>query len=129
MANNLTYKDFALDELTYMSRAFGSGLSYNAMVAQAQRSVECLLKHVISTRMFDNTSEVMRSHNLRTIYEYIERMGIDLSQIRTEVMLLNNYYTHTRYPGREAFMADATDIKEAVGAAQRVGTFIMQNYG
>ena len=37
MANNLTYKDFALDELTYMSRAFSAGLSYNAMVAQAQR--------------------------------------------------------------------------------------------
>lgn len=129
MATTLTYKDFALDELTYLSQAYGKGLCFNAMVAQAQRAVECLLKHIISTRMFDNTSDVMRAHNLRTIYEYIERMGLDLSPIRTEIMLLNNYYTHTRYPGREAFMANATDISEAVAAAQRVGTFIMQNYG
>lgn len=127
--SNLTYKDFGVDELTYLSRAYNAGLSYNAMVGQAQRSVECLLKHIIESRMFANTAEVMHSHNLRSIYEYIERMGIDLNTIRSDVMMLNNYYTHTRYPGRDAFMASEIDIKDAVSAAQRIGAFILQNYG
>lgn len=128
MSKQLTYKDFGLDELTYLSQAHGQGLSFNAMVSQAQRSVECLLKYVITQRMFNNTDDIMMKHNLRTLYEYLDRMGLNVQPIRTDVMLLNNYYGHTRYPGRDAFMATKTDIDEAVAAAQRIGAFIMQNY-
>lgn len=129
MKVDLTYKDFGLDELTYLSQAYGAGLSFNAMVSQAQRAVECLLKYVIVTRMLTNTDEVLLKHNLRVLYEYLEKMGIDLSPIRKDVMLLNNYYTHTRYPGRDAFMASKADIDEAVKAAQTIGAYILQNYG
>lgn len=125
MANNLTYLDFAVDEALYLTDAFAKGLRYNAMVAQAQRVCECYMKHVI-TRSMMNNNEVMMSHNLRTLYEYIESIGIDMKPVRTDVMLLNNFYTHTRYPGKDAFLASNEDITAAVESVERIIKHIMR---
>lgn len=112
---NLTYKDFALDELKYLSKAYGAGFRYNPMVSQAQRICECLFKHLLTIKLLNN-NPVMTSHNLRAIYEFIESAGIDLSAIRSDVMLLNNFYTHTRYPGKDAFIAKPQDVEAAFSA-------------
>lgn len=119
MANQLTYLDFAADETLYLSEAFSKGLRYNAMVSQAQRACECYLKHII-TRSLANNHEVMMSHNLRSLYDYVESLGIDLSASRRDIMLLNNFYTHTRYPGRDSFMAAKSDIESAYEAIQNI---------
>lgn len=112
----LTYLDFAVDELQYFVTAYNAGLRYNAMVSQAQRICECYLKHIIVKSLL-NSTDVMMSHNLRTIYDYVnDTLHTDLSEIRSDVMLLNNFYTHTRYPGREAFMASKEDIESAFTA-------------
>lgn len=123
MANNLTYLDFAIDTALYLNHAFSLGLRYNDMVSQAQRSCECYMKNIIQRALvYDN--DVMMSHNLRKLYEYIESLGRDLSPIRSDVMLLNNFYTHTRYPGREAFMAANADIESSVAALQRIAQYL-----
>lgn len=110
---NLTYKDFAMDELMYFTDAYNNGMRYNAMVGQAQRICECLLKHVISKRLVNN-NEVMKQHNLRVIYEYCtDMLNLPIQSLHTSVMQLNNFYTHTRYPGREAFLASRADIEAA----------------
>lgn len=127
MAKQLTYLDFANDELQYFAMAYNAGMRYNAMVSQAQRICECYMKHIIQKSLMNN-SEVMMQHNLRAIYDYmVNTLGIDLSPIRTQVMLLNNFYTHTRYPGREAFLASKEDIDSAFTA---IGTIVqfMQRY-
>lgn len=123
MASNLTYLDFAADEALYLTNAYAAGLRYNAMVGQAQRICECYMKYAISRTMF-NSNEVMMSHNLRSLYEYMEKIGIDVREIRTDVMMLNNFYTHTRYPGKDAFLASNEDIKAAVEAVQRIVKFM-----
>lgn len=124
---NLTYKDFAVDEFTYMHMAYLKGMRYNPMVSQAQRTVECLMKHYITIKLMNN-SDVMTSHNLRTIYEFIEKMGLDMSSIRSDVMLLNNFYTHTRYPGRDAFFATEQDVDAAHAACGRIFTYFMEKF-
>lgn len=124
---NLTYLDFATDEVLYLQQAFSAGMRFNAMVSQAQRVCECYLKHLITTRMMNN-NEVMISHNLRKLYEYIESMGIDLSSIRVEIMMLNNFYTHTRYPGKDAFLASEKDIEAAIQAITKIASFIVRCY-
>lgn len=117
---NLTYLDFALDEWLYLSDAYSKGLRYNAMVSQAQRICECYLKHVITTRLVNN-NDVMRSHNLRTIYTYIVNdLRLPLQSIHDWVMCLNNFYNHTRYPGYEAFMASEQDIDASVSALSKI---------
>ena len=117
---NLTYLDFALDEWLYLSDAYSKGLRYNAMVSQAQRICECYLKHVITTRLVNN-NDVMRSHNLRTIYTYIVNdLRLPLQNIHVDVMCLNNFYTHTRYPGHEAFMASNQDIDASVASLSSI---------
>lgn len=127
MASNLTYLDFAIDEAMYLSTAYAAGMRYNAMVAQAQRVCECYMKHAI-TRSLMNNNEVMMSHNLRALYDYMESIGLDMHEIRTEVMLLNNFYTHTRYPGREAFMASEEDISAAVAAIEKIAKFMTRYF-
>lgn len=113
MTKRLTYLDYALDETAYLNKAYSLGIRYNAMVAQAQRVCELVLKQIITRSLMNNT-EVMMSHNLRELYDYISSVGIDLRPVRNEIMLLNNFYTHTRYPGRDAFMATDEDIANAV---------------
>lgn len=120
MASNLQYVDFALDEYQYFVNAYNSGMRYNAMVAQAQRICECYLKQVITKTLLTN-NEIMREHNLRTIFDYmIKQLHLPLQHLHTDVMLLNNFYTHTRYPGREAFMASEQDITSAFRALSNI---------
>lgn len=124
---NLTYLDYATDEALYLSAAYSAGFRYNAMVSQAQRICECYMKHAI-TRSLMNNNEVMMSHNLRKLYEYMESIGLDLREIREEVMMLNNFYTHTRYPGRDAFMATNEDITSAYMAIQKITKFMSRYF-
>lgn len=119
----LTYRDFAVDELQYLFQSYKVGLRCNPMVSSAQRITECLFKHLLTIKLLNN-NPVMTSHNLRAIYEYIESSGIDLSEIRSDVMLLNNFYTHTRYPGRDAFIAKEKDVEEAYEAVSRIYKFL-----
>lgn len=123
---NLTYLDFALDELSYFADAYNRGLRYNAMVSQAQRICECYLKHIIVKNLANN-SDVMMQHNLRTIYEFMtDKLHIDLSGIRVDIMCLNNFYTHTRYPGRDAFMATPEDVTAAYNAIANIVKFLQR---
>lgn len=115
MKTKVDYIDFAIDEAQYLFDAFSKGLRYNAMVSQAQRVCEGYMKQVI-TKSLMNASDVMMSHNLRELYDYIASMGINISSIRNEVMTLNNFHTHTRYPGRDAYIAQVADIENAVNS-------------
>lgn len=124
MNKNLTYLDFAVDELLYLTYAHKAGLRYNAMVAQAQRICECYMKNVLSTRLLSNNEQVMRTHNIRSLYEYMENCGLDVRPIRAEVMMLNNFYTHTRYPGKDSFMASPEDIDSAVEAIGKIASYM-----
>ena len=118
--NNLTYLDFAKDEWQYLANAYAKGLRYNAMVSQAQRIAECYLKQVITKRLVNN-NEVMLSHNLRTIFTYItEELNLPLHHLHKEVMCLNNFYTHTRYPGKDAFLASEKDIDACVASLSSI---------
>lgn len=118
--SNLTYKDFAEDEFKYLVTAYNSGLCFNAMVSQAQRICECYFKHCI-TKTLINNNEVMMSHNLRQLYDFMtQKLSFQLQDIRADVMVLNNFYTHTRYPGKDAFLASPEDVKQAVEALGRI---------
>lgn len=119
MTVNLTYKDFAMDELLFLTDAYGRGMRYNTMVSMAQRICEMYMKQII-TNSFMNNNEVMVSHNLRSIYDYVESLGINIKEARNGIMLLNNFYTHTRYPGRDAFIASVEDVESAVQALFQV---------
>lgn len=127
MTDNLTYLDFATDEVLYLTDSYNKGLRYNAMVSQAQRVCECYIKHIISKSLLNNT-DVMMSHNLRKLYDFLCSMGLDVRDIRSDVMLLNNFYTHTRYPGKEAFMASSEDVDSAVSAISRISAALAKYF-
>lgn len=121
MNSKPTYLDFAIDESLYLNDAYSKGLRYNAMVSQAQRACECYLKHIISKSLcLDNS--ILLSHNLRSLYDYLESVGVgvDLKTARNDIMCLNNFYTHTRYPGKDAFMASSEDIDIAVKSLNNI---------
>lgn len=123
---SLTYYDFALDEYKYLASAYMKGLRFNAMVSQAQRITELLLKQVIAKELLNN-EDIMTVHNLRKLYDYLmDTVGFELTPIRSSIMLLNNFYNHTRYPGKEAFMAREQDIKDAFEAVTDVLRFLQK---
>ena len=108
----LTYKDFAVEDLIAVNYLVGNGCTFNCIVSMCQRIVEMYMKEIIEESLMNN-NEVMLSHDLRKLFEYIENMGINLKPIRSDVMLLNNFYTHTRYPGRSAYLATKEDTANA----------------
>lgn len=120
---NLTYLDFAADEMSYLMAAYNSGLRFNAMVYQCQRIAEGYLKDIIVKSLMNN-DEVMNSHSIRRLYDYVENLGIDLSPIRNDIMTLNNFYSHTRFPSREAYIASPIDIERAVDCTKTVASYI-----
>lgn len=119
MNKQLTYWDFGYDEYMYMTVAYMKGIRRNAMVSQAQHIVEYMLKELLSRQLLNNT-QVMQTHNLRQLYDAVTKAGIDISKIRQQIMMLNNFYTHTRYPGRDAYMATTEDIDSTVKATADV---------
>lgn len=125
---NLSYYDFALDEFKYLALSYVKGLRFNAMVAQSQRVCELLFKHMISRELFNN-DDIMMYHNLRKLYDYlVDTLGYDLSTIRSNVMLLNNFYTHTRYPGKDSFLAKEPDIVDSFKAISSILGFLQKEY-
>lgn len=124
--SNLTYLDFAIDELGYFTNAYTQGMRYNAMVGQAQRICECYLKHCITKTLFNN-NEVMMQHNLRSLYEYMtDTLHLDLAPIRSDIMCLNNFYTHTRYPGKESFLASKEDVEASFHALENIVSYLQR---
>lgn len=119
MQKQLSYWDFGYDEYMYMAVAYTKGIRSNAMVAQAQHIVEYMLKELLSRRLLNNL-QCMQTHNLRQLYDAVIEAGVDIKCVRGAIMLLNNFYTHTRYPGRDAFMAAPEDISAAVQSASAV---------
>mgnify|MGYP002508056577 CR=1 FL=1 len=113
MNKSLTYWDFGFDEYMYLATAYNKGIKRNAMVAQAQHITEYFLKELLNRQLLNNLP-CMSGHNLRSLYDAVADTGIDIRPIRESVMALNNYYTHTRYPGRGAFLAKDEDIDSAV---------------
>ena len=121
---DLTYLTYAADELQYFITAYKAGFRYNAMVSQAQRICECYMKHLIQSKSLMNVSEIMRSHNLRAIYDEILSMGIDLRCVHSHILILNNYYGYTRYPGKDSFLATDEDVVACYEALIPVVTHI-----
>lgn len=113
--SNVTYFDFAQDDMTYLMTSYNSGLRFSAMVLQAHRICELTLKHLINIHLINN-SKVMMSRNLRKIYDYCTEMGIDLESIRADVLVLNNLFEHTRYPMQDSYLAPTSDVDAAVSA-------------
>lgn len=113
MSKQPTYWDFGYDEYIYLLMAYRLGIRRNAMVGQCQHIIEYFLKHLLSKHLLNNL-DVMYEHNLRALYEAVVNAGIDITQVRTQVMNLNNFYFHTRYPGRDAYLATTEDIDQAV---------------
>lgn len=106
---NLTYLDFAKEEFCYLVKAYQSGMRYNPMVAQAQITIEYMMKYHLG-------SEAPRTHNIRALVDELTKHGIDTTPVRSQLLVLNNFYTHTRYPGNDAYIADAHDIEVAYNA-------------
>lgn len=125
MGKQLTYWDFGFDEYMYMTVSYNHGIKYNAMVAQAQHVVEYMIKELLSRRLLNNL-QCMQSHNLRSLYDAAIDAGIDLSPIRQAIMSLNNFYSHTRYPGKDAYLATAEDIDLAVISAVDVYRYVKE---
>lgn len=122
-----SFEDFAADEIVYMSKAYQLGLRCNPMIGQCQRIVELWFKQIITDKLMNN-NEVMLSRNLRNLYDYVCELGIDLSPIRKSVMILNNFYQHTRYPSKDSYIATEEDIELAVSACMEIKQFLYGKY-
>lgn len=125
MGKSLSYWDFGEDEYLYLILAYNKNIKKNAMVSQAQHIAEYLIKELLSRRLLNNL-QCMSSHNLRALYDAATDAGIDLGPIRQQVMSLNNFYTHTRYPGRDAYLATTEDIDLAVKSVVDVYKYVKE---
>lgn len=130
MGTELTYYDFAVNDLQYLVASYEHGIYGNAMGANAQNICERFLKHIVDM-YYEPTNDseenrkttVLHTHNLQLLLRFIKNtMNIAFDE-ETEIKMerINGYYFTSRYPGDDSFLLDRNDIEKAVQAAIACG--------
>lgn len=98
MENN--YYSIACNDLRCMQFMM-DGEFYNQISVCAQQVAEKMLKSVVEVTMplDDNTEKIMRSHNLKLIYDKIHEQIPNFILDRHGLASLKDYYFDTKYPG------------------------------
>jgi HEPN domain-containing protein len=111
-----SYYDFAENDYKFYENNYQQGNEGNLMASIAQEICEKYLKHIIEDYVecdLNEKSEVLHTHNLRRILNYISEKLEDFECDRNEILKCNGFYFETRYPGEESYFVTREDIDNA----------------
>lgn len=120
--NTNSYLTIANNEYKYLIKHIDYEY-LNPSAAQAQQVVEKYLKYLVETFCLENTvsaMNVLKSHNLSTIYTVLNECGIDLDLDRGSLALLKGYYFETRYPGEDYYIVTKDSFDESLEFVKEV---------
>lgn len=115
------YYDIAYNNLLYLEHALSTNF-YNDIVVGAQQVSEKMLKSVLEQvcDMQDDVDKLLRSHNLRAIYDRIKMEVGDFSLDRGELSILKDYYFDAKYPGDNFVNVTREECAECLEMMYRV---------
>lgn len=101
------YYDIACTDLKYVQFRLDSEF-YNQISVDAQQVAEKMLKSVLElvTPLDDSVDKLMRSHNIRAIYDKIAEFQPDFTLDRHALSTLMDYYFDAKYLGDNFVLVD-----------------------
>ncbi|MEY8335810.1 HEPN domain-containing protein [Lachnospiraceae bacterium 47-T17] len=124
MENRNSYYSIACSDFNYLKDVMSTGYC-NQLAEQAQRVAEKMLKSVAEVTCVD-IEKLLKSHNIRGIYDMIHRVEPDFVLDRNGLSTLKDYYYDTQYPGENFIIVTEEELLEAyeimlsvVGAVER----------
>lgn len=117
----ISYFDMAENDYQFLKKDYDEGRVGNVMCSIAQCICERYLKQIIiSNVQTGNPTDVLKSHSLKALKNYIVNNIPDFSCDWKTVMQANGYYFSARYPGDDSFMVERDDVQEAWESVEEV---------
>ena len=96
--------------------------NYDAVCFHAQQCAEKYLKAVLQ----ENKKHIPKIHNLVELMLLCEEIDSSFEMLRTDLLTVERFAVHTRYPGETA---EKEDAQSAYAAAETVRKFVPQRLG
>ena len=120
--DNKNYLFYANQEREGFIQLYNLGSIFDFMAGMAQSICEKYLKQIIddycqpSTVQEQYEKEMVRhSHNLRTLFNLLEKYDINIDhEAKKTILCVDGYYFSTRYPSPDASTISQNDLKECL---------------
>ena len=122
---NNNYYDLAEDDLLEAEDRYMAG-RYNKCAYWCQQAGEKYLKYVMVSRLGIVDDIAISDHNLKRIYDRINRDKKVLTIPAAALFAITNYYTKARYPGDGFVEVDKETATELLGHAKAIKTAVDQ---
>ena len=125
MVDNIkNYMYYANQEREGFIKLYNSGSTYDFMAGMAQSICEKYLKQIIDDYCQPSTVQeqhekemVLHTHNLRNLFNLLEKYEIDIDQeTKKTILYVDGYYFSTRYPGPDSSTVSKNDLKECLNS-------------
>lgn len=119
-----SYYDLAEDDLFEAEDRYNAG-RYNKCAVWCQQAGEKYLKYILVDKLgVDATDDAVSSHNLRRIFERINRDRKNLDIPASALYSLNSFYTKARYPGEGFVEVDRETAAELLEHLKTIKTAV-----
>lgn len=106
------YYEIAINNLGYLQSALTTSY-YNNIATDAQQVAEKMLKSV-AERVCTNAEPLLKTHNLRSIYDAIHSIEPSFVLDRGKLSLLKDMYYDAKYPGDDFVTVSRDECNECL---------------
>lgn len=110
------YYEIAYNNLLYLEHSLSTTF-YNDIAVNAQQVAEKMLKSVLEylCDLGDELDKLLRSHNLRAIYDKIHNVYPEFCLDRGSLSILKDFYFDAKYPGDNFVTVTFDECAECIG--------------
>lgn len=128
-----SYLDFAENDYLFFMDAYEHCTTFGPLASIAQNICEKYLKHLIDTFVQpEDEIEALQKENILKVHSLVKlirflknEMKIKIPKdVEASMRIIDGYYFSTRYPGDDAFFADAEDIENSADAVKLTRQFV-----
>lgn len=114
MCSNLeeiNYYSLAEDDYLFLKYNYEHNIIRNAMTSLSQNICERYLKHIINEYCDQSVTDVLRTHSLRKILNFIQKNIPDFDCNYAVIINADGYYFSTRYLSDDSFFVNERDVE------------------
>lgn len=110
------YYEFAENDYYGIKKNIEAEIYFTGMCSLIQNTCERFLKHLIKSCLNEDDYDIkqyifiMRTHSLRNLCNFLMKELEGLNLNKAKICQADGYYFSSRYPGKDAFIAEKNDI-------------------
>lgn len=110
------YYEFAENDYYGIEKSINCEIYFSGMCSLMQNTCERYLKHLIKTYLKEENYDIrkytfiMKTHSLRNLCNFLTNELKELNLNKAKICQADGYYFSSRYPGKDAFIAEKNDV-------------------